>query len=193
MANRTRKFTPEQRAAIAEDIRQTAGTPDGSYRAIAKRHDCALGTIQNIAREFELTDAWQEGQQQTAAATSVRQSNAAERRSQLQVELLDDIAELRSRLFGEVTHLHVVKLAGPMAGEDVEQTALPAGPRDWDSTMRAIGVAAARMLDIARFEAEQAGTTQSAGLLEQFMQSLRAKREQRDRERAEQAAADEPQ
>jgi transposase-like protein len=193
VANRTRKFPPEQRAAIAKDIKDTAGTPEGSYRKIAARHGCSLDTVQKVARENGLADRWQEGQQQTAAATSVKQSNAAERRSQLQLELLDDIAELRSRMFGDVTHLHVVKLAGPMAGEDVEQTSLPAGPRDWDSTMRTIGVAAARMLDLARFEAEQAGTAQSAGLLEQFMQSLRAKREQRDRERQEreQAGADE--
>jgi transposase-like protein len=32
------KFSPEQRAAIAADIEQTAGTPEGSYRKIAARH-----------------------------------------------------------------------------------------------------------------------------------------------------------
>lgn len=193
MANRTRKLTDHQRAAVADDIRQTAGTPDGSYRKIAARHSVALGTVQAIARENGLADRWQEGQQQTAAATSVKQSNAAERRAALQLDLLDDAQKLRARLFGDVVHLNVVKAEGPMAGEFVQETRLPAGPREWRDTMSAIGIASSKSVELARLEAEQAGTEKSAGLLEQFMQSLRAKREQRDRERQEreQAGTDE--
>ena len=191
MANHTRKFDDAQRKAIADDIRATAGTPEGSYRQIAKRHECALGTIQNIAKEFELTDAWQDGQAQTAAATSVKVSNGAERRAQLQLDLLDDAQKLRSKLFGNVVHLNVVKRDGPMAGEQVEETVLPAGPREWRDTMGAIGIASSKSVELARLEAEQAGTEKSTGLLEQFMQSLRDKRAQRDRER-EQAADETP-
>lgn len=187
MANHTRKFTPAQRKAIADDIRQTAGTPEGSYRQIAKRHDCALGTIQNIAREYGLTDAWQEGQQQTAAATSVKQSNAAERRAALQLDLLDDAQKLRAKLFGDVVHLNVVKAEGPMAGEYVQETALPAGPREWRDTMSAIGIASSKSVELARLEAEQAGTGQASGLLDQFMESLRAARAAREQQAADEA------
>jgi hypothetical protein len=173
VANHTRKFTPAQRKAIADDIRATAGTPEGSYRQIAKRHDCALGTIQNIAKEYGLTDAWQEGQQQTAAATSVKQSNAADRRAALQLEFLDDVAKLRSKLFGEVVHLNVVKNEGPMAGERVKETYLRAGPRDWRDTANAIAALTGKSIDLARLEAEQAaGEGEGAALLRAIAESL---------------------
>jgi transposase-like protein len=178
------KFTPEQRAAIAKDIADTAGTPEGSYRKIAARHGCALGTVQKIAQEHQLGDRWQEGQAQTAAATSVKQSNAAAKRAELENDLLDDAQWLRSKLRGNVVHLNVVKRDGPMAGEYVEETVLPAGPRDWRDTMGAIGVASSKSVELARLAAEQAGTGRASGLLEQFFESLEADR----RERQEQAA-----
>ena len=187
MANHTRKFTPEQRKAIADDIRNTAGTPEGSYRAIAKRNQCALGTIQNIAREFELTDAWQDGQAQTAAATSVRQSNAAERRARLQHELLDDVDGLRERLFGEVIHLNVVKAEGPMAGEYVNKTVLNSGPRDWRDTAGAMAALIGKSVELARLEAEQAGAGAVSGLLDQFMAGLDAARKAREQQAADEA------
>lgn len=62
------KFTPEQRAAIAEDTRQNTGGPDGSYRDIANRHGCSVATVQKIAKENGLADRWHAGQQRTAAA-----------------------------------------------------------------------------------------------------------------------------
>lgn len=180
MANRTTKFTPEQRAAIAEDIRQTAGTPDGSYRAIAKRHACAVATVQAVADENDLRHLWQDGQAKTQAATSVKVSNAAERRARLQLDLLDDAQALRAKLFGDVTHLHVAKDPGEMAGETVVQTVLPTGPREWRDTMSAIGIASSKSVELARLEAETAGEGQASGLLEQFEKSLRAAREARE-------------
>lgn len=186
MANRTTKFSPEQRTAIADDIRETAGTPDGSYRQIAKRHGCAVATVQAVAKEHGLEDAWQTGQAKTAAATTVKVTNAAAKRVQLQTDLLDDAQKLRAKLFGEVVHLNVVKNGGDYAGESVEQTALPAGPREWRDTMSAIGIASSKSVELARLEAEQAGEGQASGLLEQFEKSLRAARQQRD-----QAAASE--
>jgi hypothetical protein len=186
VANHTRKFTDAQRKAIADDIAATAGTPDGSYRKIAARHGCAVGTVQKIADENNLRDRWQDGQQQTAAATSVKQSNAASLRAALQVDLLGDVAKLRGRLFGGVVHLNVVKAEGPMAGEYVERTELPAGPRDWRDTAGAMAALIGKSVELARLEAEQAGEGQAAGLLEQFERSLRDARQRR-----QQAAADE--
>lgn len=186
MANYTRKFTDAERKAIAADIDQTAGKPEGSYRLIAERHNCSKNTVQNIAKEYGLEDRWRAGQAQTAAATSVNQSNAADRRARLQLELLDDVDELRQKLFGDVVHLHTAKNEGPMAGERVEQTILRAGPRDWRDTAGAMAALIGKSVELARLEAEQAGTGQASGLLDQFMESLRAARQQR-----EQLAADE--
>lgn len=200
MANRTKKFTDAQRAAIADDIRATAGTPDGSYRKIAARHGCGVATVQKIAAENNLADAWQDGQAQTAAATSVKVSNAAERRAMLQLDLLDDAQALRAKLFGNVVHLNVVKGYPPGTGDDdadrgggfgslpeyVEHTVLPAGPREWRDTMSAIGIASSKSVELARLEAEQAGEGAASGLLEQFEKSLREARQRR-----EQAAASE--
>lgn len=178
MGDRTRRLTDDQRAAIAADIDQNAGQPGGSYRDIARRHDVALGTVQKIARDNGLGDRWQEGQAQTAAATSVRQSNAAAKRAQLQEDLLDDAQKLREKLFGDVVHLHVVKLEGPMAGETVEETRLPAGPREWRDTMGAIGVASSKSVELARLEAEQAGTGTAGALIDQFLGALVRDRQQ---------------
>ena len=186
MANRTRQIPDAKRAEIADDIRATAGTPEGSYRKIAARHDVSNATVQKIADEHNLRDRWQAGQQQTAAATSVKQTNAAALRAALQVDLLDDAQWLRSKLRGQVVHLNVVKAEGEQAGEYVEQTVLPAGPRDWRDTMGAIGVASSKSVELSRLEAEQAGEGAASGLLEQFEKSLREARVRR-----EQAAADE--
>ncbi|MBP2331245.1 transposase-like protein [Kibdelosporangium banguiense] len=176
------RLSDELKAAIAEDIRATAGTPEGSYRKIAGRHGVGLASVQKVAQQNGLADAWQNGQQQTAAATSVKQTNAAERRAQLQLDLLGDAQELRGRLFGYVTHLHVVKNMGENAGESVEHTELPSGPREWRDTMSAIGIASSKSVELARLEAEQAGTGQASGLLEQFFQSLERDRAERDKQ-----------
>jgi hypothetical protein len=179
VANLSKRIPDAKRAEIAEDIRQTAGTPEGSYRALSKRHGCAVATIQKIAREHDLGDAWQEGQAQTAAATSVKQTNAAALRAALQVDLLDDAQWLRSKLRGNVIHLNVVKNSGDYAGESVEQTELPAGPRDWRDTMGAIGVASSKSVELSRLEAEQAGTGAAGALIDQFLGALMTDRTQR--------------
>jgi hypothetical protein len=98
VANRARKFTPR----VAGRDREGHRRDRRHYRQIAARHGCAVATVQTIADENNLRDRWQDGQQQTAA-TSVKQSNAAALRADLQVDLLGDVAKLRDRLFGDVT------------------------------------------------------------------------------------------
>lgn len=173
MANHTKRISDEKRAEIVADIKENAGKPGGSYRDIAQRHSVANGTIQAIARANGLADRWKAGQAQTAAATSVHQSNGAERRAQLQLEFLDDVAKLREKLFGEVVHLNVVKAAGPMAGEYVEQTTVHSGPRDWRDTAGAIAALTGKAIDLARLEAEQnTGEGEGAALLRSIAESL---------------------
>ncbi|ALG07651.1 hypothetical protein [Kibdelosporangium phytohabitans] len=177
---RSSRLPDEKRAEIAEDIRRTAGTPDGSYRKIAARHSVGVATVQTVAKENGLADAWKDGHEQTRAATEVKTANAAARRAQLQVDLLGDAQELRERMFGNVRHLHVVKVAGEFAGESVEHTVVPTGPREWRDIMSAIGVASSKSVELARLEAEQAGAGQASGLLEQFERSLRSARVARE-------------
>ena len=191
MANYTRKFTDEQRRAIADDIRQTAGTPDGSYRKIAARHNVkSLSTIQAIAKEFDLADRWQEGQANTAAATSVKQTNAAALRADLQVDLLHDAQEIRRRLWSP----DGVPVWAPGQNKDgFDATAVivtknvEAGPREIREAMAAVGIASSKSVELARLEAEQAGAGEATGLLEQFEKSLLDARHRRD-----QAASENP-
>ncbi|HEU5475691.1 MAG TPA: hypothetical protein VFV67_34050 [Actinophytocola sp.] len=181
-------MSDELRAAVAADIEATAGTPDGSYRKIAGRHSCSVATVQKVAEQAGLKDAWQAGRAQTAAATEVTRTSAAAKRAQLQLDLLDDAQALRKKLFGDVVHLNVVKEGGQFAGESVEETVLPAGPRDWRDTMSAIGVATSKAVELARLEAEQAGTGQVSGLLEALEIGLRDARHRRE----QQAAGEQP-
>lgn len=171
----------EVRDAVAADIRATAGTTDGSVRRIAARHGVGMGTVRRIAADYGLADAWRDGAARTEAANAQRAAHLAERRNQLQADLLDDAEELRERLLAEVVHLNVVKEPGPMGGERVEHTELPAGPRDWQSTMAAISAAVKTSVELARLEAENSGTGAAGGLLEQFEVSLRKAREARER------------
>ncbi|MDQ3577453.1 MAG: hypothetical protein M3443_07585 [Actinomycetota bacterium] len=173
-------LTPEQRAAIVTDVADTAGTSDGSVRRIAARHNVSMGSVRRVAAAAGLEHAWRDGAYRTEAANAQKAAHLAERRNQLQADLLDDVEELRERLLAEVTHLNGVKAEGPMAGEYVERTKLPAGPRDWQSTMSAISSATKTSMELSRLEAENSGTGAVGGLLSTFTVELRAARAARD-------------
>lgn len=182
-----RELTPDQRAAVVEDIRANAGTADGSVRIIAARHQLSMRGVRIVAEQAGLADAWSAGASRTANATAVNIVTSAEKRAQLVHDLLDDAQELRERLFGMVTHLHVVKDGG-FEGEHVEQTKVLAGPPEWRATMSAIGTAISQANAITKLEAESAFSSQATGLIDQFITDLRAARAQRD----EQARAEAP-
>jgi uncharacterized protein with GYD domain len=175
-------LSPQVREAIAEAIRRT---PTPTQRAIAREFGVSVSTVYRVAADYDLADAWEDRRDQTEAATAARAADLSKRRTELQAGLLDDIAELRDRLFGDVTHLHVIKV--DMGSEDVRETVLPAGPAEWRATMGAITAAAQQTANLARLDAETAGAGQASGLLEQFEQSLAAARRDRDA-----AAAAEP-
>jgi hypothetical protein len=160
-------LSPQARDAIADAIRRT---PTPTQRAIAREFGVSVSTVYRVAADYDLADAWEDRRDRTEAATAARAADLAKRRTELQVGLLDDIAELRDRLFGDVTHLHVVK--SDQFSEDVRETVLPAGPAEWRATMGAITAAAQQTANLARLDAETAGAGQASGLLEQFEQSL---------------------
>ncbi|WP_410652104.1 helix-turn-helix domain-containing protein [Amycolatopsis sp. cmx-4-54] len=165
----------ETRERIADAIRRD---PTPTQRAIAREFGVSVSTVYRVAADADLADAWEDRRERTEAATAARAADLAKRRTELQSGLLDDIAELRDRLFGDVVHLHVIKV-DPTA-EEVRETVLPAGPSDWRATMGAITAAAQQTANLARLDAETAGAGQASGMLEQFEESLRAARLARD-------------
>lgn len=165
----------ETRERIADAIRRD---PTPTQRTIAREFGVSVSTVYRIAAEYDLAEAWEDRREQTEAATAARAADLARRRTELQSGLLDDIAELRRRLFGEVVHLHVVKVDPTL--EEVRETVLDAGPADWRATMGAITAAAQQTANLARLDAETAGAGQASGLLEQFEQSLAAARRARE-------------
>ncbi|MFJ8815442.1 hypothetical protein [Amycolatopsis thermoflava] len=169
------------RAAIIEAMLADDGPP--SHRALAERFGVSKGTIYNIARDADLSHLWEERTARTEAATAANAAELARRRTELQAGLLDDIATLREKLFGDVIHLNVVKCGEGF--EQVEQTVLPAGPSDWRNTMGAITGATAQTIGLARLDAENTGAGQASGLLEQFEASLRDARHERERQSRE--------
>lgn len=166
----------ETRDAIAAAIRDREPTP--SVRDLCAEFDVAKATIYRISEEYGLRDAWEDRTHRTEAATAANAAELSRRRTELQAGLLDDIQQLRDRLFGDVTHLHVVKV--DMGAEEVQRTVLPSGPHEWRATMSAITGATQQTIGLARLEAETSGAGQASGLLEQFEASLRDARHQRE-------------
>jgi hypothetical protein len=175
-------LTDQQRADIIADIRETAGTTDGSVRRIAARHHVGMGTVQRVAQQNGLALAWRDGAWRTAEANAANAVHLSERRGQLQADLLDDVEELRERLLGDVIHLNVVRESiGPGASmERVEQTKLPAGPSDWRATMGAIASAVGRSVELARLDAETTGTGRVTTLIDEITDGLEEYRRIRD-------------
>ncbi|AUI56798.1 hypothetical protein [Amycolatopsis sp. BJA-103] len=166
----------ETRDRIADAIRRD---PTPTQRAIAAEFGVSVSTVYRVAADYDLADSWEDRREQTEAATAARAADLAKRRTELQSGLLDDIAILRKKLFGDVVHLHVVKV-DPTA-EEVRETVLPAGPADWRATMGAITGAVRETTNLARLEADTSGAGAASNMLEQFEASLRIARHDRER------------
>jgi transposase-like protein len=194
------RYPDDLRLAIAADIEALAGTPEGSVRAIARRHGVSKSLVGVIADEFGLTGRWAQGAQQTDEATKTRMTHVAAQRALAQEDIWDRFAELATQFHDEVTHLNVVKcvpeaiddedMNGFLAVERVERTTLPPGPADYRSMSTALAALTRAALDIARHDKGDEGTGQAIGLLDRFERGLREAREARERAKAEAAAAE---
>lgn len=175
-------LTPEREAGLVDAIRQRAGTPDGSYRALAAEFDVSKRVVELTAKRHGLGDAWAAGRPQTENATAQRRANLAAKRAEIEDGLLDDIVELRAKLWDDVTVHGVGTDRDPDGGQQARMITkeLPAGPSAWRETMSAIGTASKASTDLARLAAEQAGSGQASGLLDQFERSLADARRARD-------------
>jgi len=93
---RGQRISDEQRASILAAIR--AG---GSCRGIAKDHGVSPGSVTNIAREAQLTEAFE--RTSTEKATRAKQADNRSRRAQLAADLLSDAEKLRRQLWEPTT------------------------------------------------------------------------------------------
>ena len=179
------RIPDEVREEIAAYIREHAGTPKGTVRAIANRWGIAKSSVGRIADLPNLSDAWTEGVAQTAAATAARSAYVARQRAALQEDLLDTAADLIDRLHDNVVHLNVVKCLADSPGDDdrppspftptveiVEQTVLPSGPAEWRQTMTAVQSAVSQAVALAKLDNDTSTTNSVTGLLDQFAADL---------------------
>lgn len=173
------RIPDETREQIADHIRAHAGTAQGSVRAIANRWGIAKASVGRIADDYGLADAWTDGADRTAAATTARRTYLAHQRGLLQEDYLDAAADLLTRLHDNVVHLNVVKDGGEWGGESVEQTELPPGPAEWRSTMSAIAAANRAAVELAKLDNDDSTTSATVSLLDQFAADLQADRDDR--------------
>lgn len=177
--------------AVVEDIRAHAGTPEGSVRAIARRHGVSKSTVGRIADDHGLGDKWADGTAQTQQATETRMAHVRRQRALMQEDLLDKASILLDRVDDPVTHLNVVKCA-PMVGdsedepdpfiqtERVEQTVLPPGPGDYRAMAAAITSFTKAAVELAKLDVDTSATNSTVGLLDQFAADLAAERAARE-------------
>lgn len=92
-------LSPEQRAEIAEKMRETIGTPEGSVRKLAALFGVGPTSIRRIRDEFGLRSAdearamTEKAAQQTKISNADRRAALAKRLLQVAEHALDDMAE----------------------------------------------------------------------------------------------------
>lgn len=74
-------LTEDERKAILDDIRTTGGSPDGSVRKIAARHDVSTATVRRIAADSDIDEPW--SRDNTKNATRARVVDLASERAKL--------------------------------------------------------------------------------------------------------------
>ena len=93
------RLADDVRQAIIADLRATVGTPEGTYRRIAKRHEVSISTVAKVAKEAELDDA-NAVHERLRTATRAKIADGAARRAEICAKLLavaDEAVEDMSR------------------------------------------------------------------------------------------------
>lgn len=170
------------RDALLADIRDLAGTREGSVRALARKHGISKSSVGRIADDHGLGDRWAEGAGQTAQATESRLTYVRAQRALLQEDLLDKASDLIERMDDRVTHLNVVKCMpeaiddepgdGFLAVERVEHTVLPPGPGDYRAMAAAVTAMTRGAVDLAKLDNDTSRTEASVGLIDEFFRAL---------------------
>jgi hypothetical protein len=138
------------RAAILADIQ--AGQK--GCNAIAREHGVSPGTVENIARDAGLVDAF--ARTKTENATRARQSDLAARRAVIAEMLLDDIQALRDRAWQPYQ-----VVTSSQHGAEITTLELPP-LRDAQAAYTSIAVALDKHLALVRHDGDTGGDLESA-------------------------------
>lgn len=92
------RIPDNKRAAILADIR----TGSKSRNQIASDHDVSVGSVTNIAKAADLTDAFDRSGLEKATHAAVADNRS--RRAQIASDLLDDVVRLRERAWSQYTY-----------------------------------------------------------------------------------------
>jgi hypothetical protein len=136
------RLTSEQKAAVLADLRATSGTPEGSYRKVAKRHGITEASIRRIVVASD-HDVPAEARARTQNAIERRALSNADRRKELAERLLAEAqAALDDMQNGSIVH-------ASSFGEITFKQAPRVLPRDRQALMTtaAIALDKHRMLD----------------------------------------------
>lgn len=143
---------PAKREAIADSIRQGAGT--ASCRGIAAEHGVSPSTVRTIAKEINLPDAF--ARAQTKNATRAAVADAASRRAALATRMLD----LAERIADRATEPYTVIVA---TKDDVYREQLDEPPLDQvRQAMTALGIAIDKHVALIRFDTKDNGGSEAA-------------------------------
>lgn len=168
-------LTQQQRDAIAEAIQRD---PVPTHRAIAAEFAVGLGTVYDVAVAYGVADAWEHRREESEKATATRAALVAEKRQRLEDEALDAAREFLARKFNP-------KQVAIKGMEGAEVVYLDASSEDFRNIGQAVSNLSGSAVQLAKLESELSGAGQASGLLEQFEQSLREARQERDKPEGE--------
>jgi hypothetical protein len=162
---------PAKRAAIITAIK--AG---GSCRGIAREHAVSASTVTKIAKDEQLTGAFERAQ--TAKATRAKQFDAAAARAQLVQDLYGDAQRFRARGWSEYTQV----VGGP-GGAELVTTKLPP-LRDQQSAYTSLAICVDKAVKLEAADAGD-GSSSAKSLLGQIGRALGVAAEQMPADDAE--------
>lgn len=158
-------LNPEKRAAIADTIRETAGTR--STGSIAKEHGVSRTTVHRIAKEAGLEDAWERSQ--TEKATRARVVDLAAGRAALQERWLLKANEALDRSEAPC----VVYSFGGQFNEYAEHTLDKPPAGEYRSFVTAAAVATDKLVALAKFDAGDDGLASAVSTIDRIMDVVR--------------------
>jgi transposase-like protein len=154
-----RRISDEVRTAVAADLRQNAGTPEGSLAKIAGRHGVSVSTVKRIGAAHGIDPALARVRAEKAVQIS-RLSNA-QRREALSVQLLDKVQGILDSLGDEV----YVYSFGGQYNQFSDAKAKRPSPADLKNLATAAGILLDKHKVLEQFDSAAAGAQQAEVLL----------------------------
>lgn len=159
------RIPDDVRAAVEADLRD--GTL--SHRQIATKHDISPASVSNIGKAADIDCGERPGLENARRA---QVADYQERRARIRAQLAKDAEEEQSRLWAPIT---IGKFGGK--GNTWSEVDLDEPPPD---VRRDIWINIAVGIDkMAVMDRAEVGTSEAAGLVEQLVSSIRARRQER--------------